>query len=168
MLSEQELIRREKLNKITQLGINPHPDHFDISHDLKDAADLPDGTEGVRVAGRIVAIRKMGKLDFISIGDIEGKLQLLLKKDVVGEETFEQFHEIIDIGDFIGVEGEMFTTKTGQKTLRIHSYKFLGKSLKPLPEKWHGIQDVELRYRQRYLDLIVTESSQKRFCFEAK
>ncbi|MGA8943729.1 MAG: lysine--tRNA ligase [Thermoactinomyces sp.] len=168
MLSEQELIRREKLNKITQLGINPHPDHFDISHELKDAADLPDGTQGVRVAGRIVAIRKMGKLDFISIRDIEGKLQLLLKKDVVGDKSFKQFHEIIDIGDFIGVEGEMFTTKTGQKTLRIHSYKFLGKSLKPLPEKWHGIQDVELRYRQRYLDLIMTESSQKRFLLRSK
>lgn len=168
MLSEQELIRREKLNKITQLGINPHPDHFDISHELKDAADLPDGTQSVRVAGRIVAIRKMGKLDFISIRDIEGKLQLLLKKDVVGDKSFKQFHEIIDIGDFIGVEGEMFTTKTGQKTLRIHSYKFLGKSLKPLPEKWHGIQDVELRYRQRYLDLIMTESSQKRFLLRSK
>jgi lysyl-tRNA synthetase class 2 len=168
MHSEQELIRREKLNKITQLGINPHPDHFDISHELKDAADLPDGTQGVRVAGRIVAIRKMGKLDFISIRDIEGKLQLLLKKDLIGEKLFDQFHEIIDIGDFIGVEGEMFTTKTGQKTLRIHSYKFLGKSLKPLPEKWHGIQDVELRYRQRYLDLIMTESTQKRFLLRSK
>lgn len=168
MHSEQELIRREKLNKITQLGINPHPDHFDISHELKDAADLPDGTQGVRVAGRIVAIRKMGKLDFISIRDIEGKLQLLLKKDLIGEKLFEQFHEIIDIGDFIGVEGEIFTTKTGQKTLRIHSYKFLGKSLKPLPEKWHGIQDVELRYRQRYLDLIMTESTQKRFLLRSK
>lgn len=168
MLSEQEQIRREKLNKVSQLGMQPHPDHFDINHDLKDAAELSDGAQGVRVAGRIYAIRKMGKLDFISISNIEGKLQLLLKKDIVGEEAFDQFHEIIDIGDFIGVEGEMFTTKTGQKTLRIHSYKFLGKSLKPLPEKWHGIQDVELRYRQRYLDLIMTDESKKRFLLRSK
>lgn len=168
MLSEQEQIRREKLNKIVDLGMNPYPDHFDITHDLKDAVLLPDGTTGVRVAGRITAIRKMGKLDFIVISNIQGKLQLLLKKDLIGEDLFHQFHEIVDIGDFIGVEGEMFTTKTGQKTLRVQTYQFLGKSLKPLPEKWHGIQDVELRYRQRYLDLIMTEESQKRFLLRSK
>lgn len=163
MYSEQELNRRNKLSRLNDLGIQPYPEKFEITHDLNEAAKLDDGTQDVRVAGRIIALRKMGKLNFISIQDFNGKLQLLLRKDVIGVEAYEQFHSIIDIGDFIGVEGEIFTTKRGEKTLRIHQYTFLGKSLRPLPEKWHGLTNIELRYRQRYLDLIMTEESRERF-----
>lgn len=124
MYSEQELNRRNKLSRLNDLGIQPYPEKFEITHDLNEAAKLDDGTQDVRVAGRIIALRKMGKLNFISIQDFNGKLQLLLRKDVIGVEAYEQFHSIIDIGDFIGVEGEIFTTKRGEKTLRIHQYTF--------------------------------------------
>jgi lysyl-tRNA synthetase, class II len=168
MYSEQELHRRAKLSRLNDLGIQAYPEKFETTHALIEAVQLDDGLQDIRVAGRITAIRKMGKLDFISIQDLNGKLQLLLRKDVVGEESYEQFHSIMDIGDFIGAEGEIFTTRRGEKTLRIHEYTFLGKSLRPLPEKWHGLTNIELRYRQRYLDLIMTEESRNRFLLRTK
>ncbi|WP_231495885.1 lysine--tRNA ligase [Paucisalibacillus sp. EB02] len=99
---------------------------------------------------------------FISISNVQGSLQLLLKLDEIGEERYSQFQKYFDIGDFIGVEGRMYSTKTNEKTLRIESYEFLGKALRTLPEKWHGLSNVEIRYRQRYLDLMMTEETQKR------
>ena len=157
--SEQEIVRREKLKNIE----NPYPERFETNYDLKEAKLLEDGTNNVRVAGRIVFMRKMGKLSFISIRDIEGSIQVSIKVDMVGEEKYKFFKENFDLGDFIGVEGEVFTTHTGEKTIRANSFEFLGKALKPLPEKFHGLSDIELCYRNRYVDLIMNEDTRERF-----
>lgn len=161
-LSEQEIVRRNKILEIEKVT-NPYPERFETNYEIKDAALLPDGTTNVRVAGRIVLMRKMGKLSFLTIRDIEGSIQLSIKLDMVGEEKYREFKEFFDIGDFIGVEGEIFTTHTGEKTIRVSSYEFLGKSLKPLPEKFHGLTDEEMRYRNRYVDLIMNEDTRARF-----
>ena len=161
-LSEQEIVRRNKILEIEKVT-NPYPERFETNYEIKDAALLPDGTTNVRVAGRIVLMRKMGKLSFLTIRDIEGSIQLSIKLDMVGEEKYREFKEFFDIGDFIGVEGEIFTTHTGEKTIRVSSYEFLGKALKPLPEKFHGLTDEEMRYRNRYVDLIMNEDTRTRF-----
>ena len=129
---------------------------------------LEDGTTDVSVAGRIVFMRKMGKLSFIRIRDLEADLQLELKVDMVGEEKYDFFKKLFDGGDFIGASGEIFTTQTGEKTLRVHDFKFLGKALRPLPEKFHGLSDTELKYRERYVDLISNEESRRVFLGRSK
>lgn len=163
-LSEQEIVRREKLQNIE----NPYPERYEINYELHEAATLEDGTTGVRVAGRIILMRKMGKMSFLTIGDINGKIQISVKMDMIGEEAYQQFKTNYDLGDFIGVEGEVFTTHTGEKTVRAESITFLGKALKPLPEKFHGIEDIETIYRERYLDLIMNDDSKKKFLFRSK
>ncbi len=160
--SEQETVRREKVEEIRKV-CNPYPERYEVTHSLKEASLLPDETKGVRVAGRIVFMRKMGKLSFIKLRDIESDLQLSIKIDLVGEEKYNFFKDNIDVGDFIGADGEMFTTHTGEKTLRVSDFEFLGKALKPLPEKFHGLTDPELCYRNRYVDLIMNEDTRKRF-----
>jgi lysyl-tRNA synthetase class 2 len=162
-LSEQEIVRREKLEKLKAAGIQPYPERYDLSHELKAARELPDGTPAVSVAGRITAIRRMGKLSFVTIQDLKGKLQLCIKVDDLGDTRYQQFVDFVDIGDFMGAKGEMFTTRVGEKTLQVKEYTFLGKSLRPLPEKFHGVQDIEIKYRQRYLDLITSEEARNRF-----
>ena len=156
-LSEQEIVRREKLQNIE----NPYPERYEINYELHEAAELEDGTTGVRVAGRIILMRKMGKMSFLTIGDIHGKIQISVKMDMIGEEAYQQFKSNYDLGDFIGVEGEVFTTHTGEKTVRAESITFLGKALKPLPEKFHGIEDIETIYRERYLDLIMNDDARR-------
>jgi lysyl-tRNA synthetase class 2 len=162
-LSEQEIVRREKLEKLKAAGIQAYPERFALTHELKEARELADGTSGVSVAGRITAIRRMGKLSFITLQDLKGKLQLCMKIDDVGEAKYQHYVDFVDIGDFFGASGEMFTTRVGEKTLQVKAYTFLGKCLRPLPEKFHGIQDVEIKYRQRYLDLIMSEETRTRF-----
>jgi lysyl-tRNA synthetase class 2 len=162
--SEQEIVRREKLKKIE----NPYPERYEITHSLKDASKLEDGLTNIKVAGRIVFMRKMGKISFLQLRDIEGHIQISIKVDCVGEEAYEKFKQNIDVGDFIGVEGEVFTTQTGEKTIRASKYTFLGKALKPMPEKFHGLEDQELIYRQRYLDLIMNQDSRDKFLFRSK
>ncbi|WLD94554.1 lysine--tRNA ligase [Alkalihalobacillus sp. AL-G] len=162
MDNEQTNRRIGKLDAIKSQGIPVYPERFSTNYELHEAALLEDGTSSVRVAGRIIGIRSFSKLSFITLSNIQGSLQLLLKKEEIGEVSFNQFHDLLDIGDFIGVEGHMYTTKTHEKTLRIESYVFLGKALRSLPEKWHGISNIELRYRQRYLDLIMTKDTQNR------
>lgn len=163
-LSEQEIVRREKLNNIKQ----PYPEKYEINYEISDASQLDDGVTGVKVAGRIILMRKMGKMSFITIGDINGKIQVSIKVDMIGEENYQEFKANYDLGDFIGVEGETFTTHTGEKTIRANSITFLGKALKPLPEKFHGVEDVEKIYRERYLDLIMNDDSKKKFLFRSK
>ena len=160
--SEQELVRIGKLDTIREY-CNPYPEKYEKTHALKEAKELEDGTTDVRIAGRIVFMRKMGKLSFVKIRDIEGNMQLEIKIDIVGEEAYEFFKKQIDTGDFIGAEGEIFTTQTGEKTLRVQKFEFLGKALRPLPEKFHGLTDMELKYRQRYVDLIMNEETRKVF-----
>ena len=165
--SEQELVRREKVKEISKV-CNPYPERYPVTHRLHEAALLEDGTNNVRVAGRIVFMRKMGKLSFLKLRDLEGGLQVSIKIDIVGEEKYQFFKSMIDVGDFLGVEGEMFTTQTGEKTLRADDFTFLGKALKPLPEKFHGLTDIEDKYRQRYVDLISNEASRKVFLGRSK
>ncbi len=166
-LTEQEQVRREKIENIREF-CNPYPERYEVTHSLKDAGTLSDETTDVSVAGRIIFMRKMGKLSFIRIRDLEGDLQLEFKIDVVGEEQYQFFKKQIDTGDFIGAKGEIFTTQTGEKTLRVHTFSFLGKALRPLPEKFHGLVDTELKYRQRYVDLIMNEESRKVFLGRSK
>ena len=166
-LSEQEIVRRNKVEEIRKV-CNPYPERYEITHRLHEAALLPDEEKGVKVAGRIIFMRKMGKLSFLRIRDLEGSLQVSIKIDLVGEEKYAFFKSMIDVGDFIGVEGEMFTTQTGEKTLRADDFTFLGKALKPLPEKFHGLTDIEDRYRERYVDLISNEDSRKVFLGRSK
>ncbi len=163
-LSEQEVVRREKLKEIS----NPYPERYETNYEICDASQLDDGVTGVRVAGRIVLMRKMGKMSFLTIGDIKGKIQVSVKVDMIGEEKYQEFKSNYDLGDFIGVEGEVFTTHTGEKTIRASEITFLGKALKPLPEKFHGIEDIETIYRERYLDLIMNDDSKKKFLFRSK
>ena len=166
-LSEQEIVRRDKVEEIRKT-CNPYPERYEITHRLHDAVNLPDGEKDVRVAGRIVFMRKMGKLSFLRIRDLEGSLQISIKIDLVGEEKYNFFKSMIDVGDFIGVTGEMFTTQTGEKTLRADDFTFLGKALRPLPEKFHGLTDIEDKYRERYVDLISNEESRKVFLGRSK
>lgn len=165
--TEQELVRREKLEEIRKV-CNPYPAKYTKTHSLKDAKNLEDGTVNVSIAGRIIFMRKMGKLSFVRIRDLEGDMQLEIKIDEVGEERYDFFKKQIDTGDFIGANGEIFTTQTGEKTLRVHTFEFLGKALRPLPEKFHGLVDTELKYRQRYVDLITNEESRKVFLGRSK
>ena len=160
--SEQELVRREKVENIRKIT-NPYPERYEVTHSLKEAVILPDETKNVSVAGRIVFMRKMGKLSFIKLRDIESDLQVSIKIDLVGEEAYEFFKTNVDLGDFIGAKGEIFTTHTGEKTLRADEFTFLGKALKPLPEKFHGLTDPELCYRNRYVDMIMNEDTRNRF-----
>lgn len=166
-LSEQEIVRREKLEEIKK-SCNPYPERFEITHRLHEAISLADETKDVSVAGRIVFMRKMGKLSFLRLRDLEGSLQVSIKIDLVGEEKYGFFKSMIDVGDFLGVTGEMFTTQTGEKTLRADDFTFLGKALRPLPEKFHGLTDIEDKYRERYVDLIANEESRKVFLGRSK
>ena len=165
--TEQEQVRMEKVEKIREY-CNPYPERYEKSHALKEARLLEDGTSDVRIAGRIIFMRKMGKLSFVRIRDIEADMQLEIKIDEVGEEAYQFFKKQIDTGDFIGAEGEIFTTQTGEKTLRVHNFQFLGKALRPLPEKYHGLTDTELKYRQRYVDLIMNADTRKVFLGRSK
>ena len=165
--SEQELVRIGKLDVIREF-CNPYHERFEVTHKLKDARYLDDGTTSVSLAGRITFMRKMGKLSFIRIQDIEGSMQLEFKVDILGEENYQFFKKQIDSGDFIGATGEIFTTQTGEKTLRVESFKFLGKALRPMPEKFHGLTDTEIKYRQRYVDLIANEESRRVFVGRSK
>lgn len=165
--SEQEQVRRDKLEEIKNY-CNPYPEKYEVTHKIKNARLLDDGTTDVSIAGRIVFMRKMGKLSFVRIRDIEGDMQLEIKIDMVGEDKYAFFKKLIDTGDFIGARGEIFTTQTGEKTLRVHSFEFLGKALRPLPEKFHGLTDMEMKYRQRYVDLIMNEETRKVFLGRSK
>ena len=165
--SEQELVRREKLEKIKEY-CNPYPEKYEITNSIKEARELVDGTQDVKIAGRIIFMRKMGKLSFLRIRDIEASIQVSMQLDLVGEESYKFMKTSIDVGDFIGVKGEIVTTQTGEKTLRTHEFEFLGKALKPLPEKFHGLSDQELKYRNRYVDLIMNEDARERFLLRSK
>src|SRR5213079_2668799 len=115
-----------------------------------------------RIAGRITAHRNMGRSHFLDLRDATGRMQIYVQTKELGEAIMEIFN-LLDLGDFIGVEGTCFTTKTGEPTLKVHRLEVLAKSIRPLPEKWHGLQDIEARYRQRYLDLITNDQSRAVF-----
>jgi lysyl-tRNA synthetase class 2 len=170
-MEEQFNIRLEKLQKLRDLGVAAYPYAFDRSHSFaqileeygrRDHDELEQNDEVCSLAGRIVAIRKMGKSSFLHLFDGEDRLQVYIRRDVLSEEDYAVF-ELLDIGDIIGAGGTIFRTRSGELTLLVKNLTFLAKSFHPLPEKWHGLQDKELRFRQRYLDLIVNESSRRNF-----
>jgi len=155
--------RRQKVVELRQQGQNPYANDFRVPHTTADvvtahgehdAAVLESCTASYTVAGRIMARRDFGKAAFIQLQDRNGRLQIYVGKNNIGDEAFEQFRKL-DLGDIVGVTGRPFRTKTNELSLRAESLQLLTKSLQPLPEKWHGLTDVETRYRQRYLDLIV-------------
>ncbi len=153
--------RREKMERLRSQGIEPYPHRYERSHTAQEAAELLERVEAgqteekqVRAAGRIMAVRRMGKGAFADIRDGSGKIQLLFQDvDKLAGKQGPLFKEL-DIGDFIGVEGSVLRTRTGEPTVAVKHFVLLSKSLQPLPEKWHGLSDVDTRYRQRYLDLI--------------
>ena len=167
-IDELMKVRVEKEAKAKEYGISTRPEKFEYNYTLKDARELADGTKDVSVAGRVVSKRKMGKISFIDIQDIEGHIQLVIKREDLGEEEYRKMHEILDIGDFLGATGEIFTTQAGEKSLQVYGYKFLGKAYRPLPEKFHSITNQEQIYRERHLDLIMNEESRKRFLLRSK
>src|SRR3954466_13393627 len=160
MDEENQLIalRREKMEALKASGANPFGHAFETSGTIGEIRDkFAEGTT-LRAAGRITAHRDMGKSHFVDLRDSTGRIQVYIHAKEVGQEVIDLF-KLVDLGDFIGVEGDCFLTKTGEPTLKVHKLEVLSKSLRPLPEKWHGLQDVETRYRQRYLDLVTNEHS---------
>lgn len=167
--TEQELVRREKAEKLRSLGLDPFGDRYDrdsLASDIKEKykdlthEELESMDEHAKVAGRIMFIRKMGKASFFSIRDKSGKIQIYISINDIGEEDYTLF-KTADIGDIVGVEGKIMKTMTGEVTIKCLKYTHLVKALKPLPEKFHGLQDKEERYRRRYVDLIMNEESKR-------
>lgn len=148
--------RIENMNKLAEAGFPAFGKAFERTDRLDRLHDTFEEGRGVKACGRIVAIRVMGKMAFAHISDGSAKFQLMVKKDLLSEEAFAAF-KLLDLGDFIGVHGELFVTRTEEQTIRVDEWTLLSKALLPLPEKFHGLQDVETRYRQRYLDLISNE-----------
>ena len=168
--------RQKKIEQIRALGYDPYPREFrwtDTPATLVEkfsnatGAELESNKRELRVAGRIVSLRLMGKAGFAHLQGTGKRIQIYIKKDIVGEHGFQLFH-LLDLGDSIGVGGHLFRTKTGELTVWVEEIFFLAKALLPLPEKWHGLTDVELRYRQRYLDLIANEKSRQVFVTRAR
>ena len=173
---EQFEQRRKKLERLEELGANPYPHEFrrtDTAAELMErygrtsAAELEANRKEVRLAGRIVSYRLMGKAGFAHLQDGGQRIQIYARKDVVGERGFEMF-QLLDLGDLAGVRGHLFRTKTGELSVWVEELNLLAKAFLPLPEKWHGLTDIELRYRQRYLDLIVNEKSRQVFLTRAR
>ncbi|MEO0108581.1 MAG: lysine--tRNA ligase [candidate division WOR-3 bacterium] len=177
-IAQEHAIRAAKVKRLRELGINPYAYRFDRTHEigqvLEQFGSLEAAKTAVRLAGRLLARREHGKTCFGVLADGSGKIQLYLRRDVVEPQTapgqepklgFSQFDMFLalDLGDFIGVEGELMVTRTGEKTVLVKELTFLAKAFRPLPEKWHGLTDVELRYRRRYLDLIASPETRAVF-----
>ena len=167
-ITEQRL---DSLSKIRARGIDPYPHSYHPSHTVREAITLfeqqKESSQDISLAGRIVSKRSIGKMSFLDIRDGSGKIQLSLRYDSLGKDKYE-FLRHVDIGDIIGAKGKLFRTKSGELTLEVSDFAMLCKSLRPLPEKWHGLADVEKRYRQRYLDLISNEESRSIFVLRSK
>lgn len=167
-IADEHQIRVEKLKKIRAAGVNPYPERFAKAKSVEGVLSQKLGTKNLATAGRLLTIREMGKICFCHLQDPTGRLQLVLRSDEVGPDRFKQFLKQFDPGDFVGVTGELFKTNKGEISLLVKTYVMLGKALRPLPEKWHGLKDQESRYRQRYLDLIANPDTYQRFLFRSK
>lgn len=158
--------RVAKLEEFKKAGIHPYPAKFDKQHQLVDAKEFAEGAS-VKTAGRIVLFRQMGSITFAHIQDYSGRMQVIFKKDTLGPDLYKLITKNHDLGDHVGVSGEIFTTKTGEKSVLVKEWTFLGKALLPPPGKYHGLKDREVLYRQRYLDLVSNEDTRKRFAFRS-
>lgn len=169
-IGEQRQIKRKKLEELREMGRDPYREEtYDVtawSKDIKDNFEAMEDQE-VRVAGRIMAFRRMGKVAFVDMQDKQGRIQVFVARDNIGQDEYNVF-KTYDTGDIIGVRGEVFKTKTGEVSVRAQEVKLLCKSLQVLPNKWHGLKDTDLRYRQRYVDLIMNEDVRDTFMKRAK
>ena len=168
--------RRKKADKLKDMGVNLYPAGYDCDITAfeaierfadRDAVALEKETGSYSLAGRIVSLRDFGKASFIHISDRTGRIQAYIRKDRLGDEQFDVF-KLMDIGDFVGIKGSFFRTRTDELTILANQITLLSKSMKPLPEKWHGLTDIETRYRQRYLDLIVNEHVKEVFFLRSR
>src|SRR5699024_10111426 len=175
-LNEHMKVRREKLATYYEAGIDPFGGKFERTHDAKELhdlyeeeskEDLAEKAVSVTLAGRIMTKRGKGKVGFTHIQDATDQIQLYVRKDDIGEAAYEIFKSV-DIGDIVGVTGVVFKTNVGELSIHANEFTLLTKSLRPLPNKYHGLQDIELRYRKRYLDLITNEESRKTFVMRSK
>lgn len=158
--------RLAKLENFKKAGVHPYPARFEKTIDLVDAKELAEEAP-VKTAGRIVLFRQMGSITFVHLQDFSGRMQVIFKKDVLGDELYKLVTKNHDLGDFIGVDGVIFTTKTGEKSVLVKTWSFLGKALLPPPGKYHGLKDREVLYRRRYLDLMSNEDTRKRFALRS-
>lgn len=175
-INDQLKVRREKLQKLTDKGLDPFGKRFERSHyakelinEYKDLSneELEENAIHVTIAGRIMTKRGKGKAGFTHIQDLTGQIQLYIRQDAVGEEQYEVFN-LADLGDIVGVSGTVFKTKVGELSIKVTDFCLLTKSLRPLPDKFHGLKDIEQRYRQRYLDLIMNHESKNTFILRSK
>ncbi|MEW5951887.1 MAG: lysine--tRNA ligase [Elusimicrobiota bacterium] len=157
----------DKIRALKEKNIDPFPRRFEVKNKISSALSLPEGENAV-IAGRIVLMRVMGKATFAHLKDGTGKMQIYARKDALGDEAYEVFKKNCHVGDFVGVEGKIFKTHTGEITVNASKITVLSKSVRPLPEKWHGITDPETRYRERYLDLIAHDRVKEIFVKRAK
>ena len=169
-IGEQRQIKRKKLEELRAMGRDPYREEtYDVtawSKDIKDNFEAMEDQE-VRVAGRIMAFRRMGKVAFVDMQDKQGRIQIFVARDNIGQDEYNIF-KTYDTGDILGIKGEVFKTKTGEVSIRAQEVKLLCKSLQVLPNKWHGLKDTDLRYRQRYVDLIMNEDVRETFMKRAK
>ncbi len=177
--AENKIIRdlKEKVKRFREMGINPYPNRYRITHRIgeivekyKDEFDQERLKEAGRIvtAGRIMSLRFHGKISFAHIKDQTGKIQIYVSKEKLGDEFYSNLFKKLDVGDIVGVEGTLFRTKTGELTIEVDRLTLLTKITRPLPEKWHGLKDVETRYRQRYLDLIMNDSVRETFVIRSR
>jgi lysyl-tRNA synthetase, class II len=161
-----DTLRLKKAQAIRKDGEHPYSAMFDRSHSLAEAYALPDG-ESVSIAGRVVLFRDIGKLTFATLQDHTGRLQIAFKSDELGDSAYKCMLDRIDLGDFVGIHGERFITKKGEPTVRVKKWNMLSKALRAPPEKWHGIENKETAWRQRYLDLTTNRDTFDRFTFRS-
>lgn len=175
-ISDQMQVRRDKLEDHYKEGIDPFGEKFVRTHNAKELVELYDEFDKeelaeklieTTVAGRMMTKRGKGKVGFAHIQDASGQIQLYVRKDEIGEEAYE-LYKTLDIGDILGVSGVMFKTNTGELSIQVKEFTLLAKSLRPLPDKYHGLQDIEMRYRQRYLDLITNQESRETFYLRSR
>src|ERR1700676_1561272 len=157
-MEESDLLafRRQKLEQLLERNVDPYGSRFDVSGTIGGVRQAFAEGQRVRVAGRITAHRNMGKSQFLDLSDVSGRLQVYINlKELPGEKA--GIFQLLDLGDFFGGEGEALVTKTGEPTIRVEKFQILSKTLRPLPDKWHGISDIDIRNRQGYLDLIAEQ-----------
>ena len=159
-LSTEVEIRKAKIDFLKENGVIPYVDRFDKTHSILQARTLEEGAK-VKIAGRIIFRRIMGKFGFLKIQDVMASIQVSVGRNELSEEEYDFYKKLIDIGDFVGITGEIYKTQTGEITVRANKVELLSKAMRPLPEKFHGLVDIEQKYRQRYLDLISNEESRK-------
>ncbi|WP_060204352.1 lysine--tRNA ligase [Sporosarcina koreensis] len=170
-LNDQLLVRRQKMDELRENGLDPFGARFErthLSNDIREAyeelskEELDETVHEVKIAGRIMTKRGKGKAGFAHIQDLGGQIQIYVRQDAVGEEAYDIFSHA-DLGDIVGIKGNVFKTKVGELSIKATEFTFLTKALRPLPDKFHGLKDIEQRYRQRYLDLIMSEESRETF-----